>query len=272
MNPLVLGRFLFFHENSPAPHLLEAAEIAGRELLAPAKSHSLALSRHDHRHVVQRRFSHGIPKRHGIEGRAIKESLRLSARGKVRGLPRACPADRPIVYRIRFSAQVTAANAAPAALAKELRLDDDGFNSVEFRPRLPDLLQKELAILLLLRLELKQPCRHFRPGPNFLSIDKDTDTFSAVLVKKAQCKPPQVDNFQPAVSDRARREQLYGVGEAVSRFGNRLKQHPTLHAAEGKVHHDPTRHQTGRGVSVKRLHHTQVFFERILSYIHLNIP
>ena len=96
-------------------------------------------------------------------------------------------------------------------LAKQLRLDEDSLDSVEFRPRLPDLLQKELAILLLLRLELEKPCLHFRPGPNFLSIDKDAYTFPAVLVIKAQCKPPQVDNFQPAVSYRAWRQQLYGV-------------------------------------------------------------
>src|SRR5208283_4328505 len=205
-------------------------------------------------------------------GRAIKESLKMVRAGDhVRGLPRARPADGPIVYRIRFSAQVTAANGAPVALAKELRLEEDGLDSVEFRPGLPDLLQKELAILLLLGLELEKPCLHFRPGPNFLSIDKNTDTFPAVLVIKAQCKPPQVDNFQPPVSDSTWREQLYGVGEAVSRFGNRLKQHPARHAAKGKVHHEPPCCQTGRGVAVKRLHHTQVFLERILSYTHLNI-
>jgi len=150
-----------------------------------------------------------------------------------------------------------------------LGLDVDGLNSVQLPACFPDLTKKQFAVLGRFRFELQHPGLHCGPGSQLLCINIDPNAISLVLVIETQRIPTQVEDPQPAVSHGTWREKLNGVGQATPGLAYGIKQHPLPHLAQGQIHHEPTHHQTGSGITVKGNDCLQVFFISIRAYLHV---
>ncbi len=250
---------VFADSHVEPPHLLEAADVAYRNALPGPELRPLEDAGLDAGHVMRRRLAHGFLHRDHPRGGGRRHIGRFAL---------TAPADGAVLPGIGLAALRADADNAHVAVPKKAAFHGYGLDLADGVPGAFDLIEKTRLVLFLLGLFLEEPAADFREGVKPGGIDAHAHALARMLVEERHGVAPQIVHLHPVVARAAQGKELYGIGQAFTRFHHRLEERPLRDARLGKLDHIAADEQPRGGVAVKILGKSLEFLKGIRSDIH----